>query len=190
MAQELTDYILKLRELGENASQKLYEEIAVPEDSKLLGTIKNRIILEGKNSAGQSTGHYSTTPAYFDRGAFIQQGKFKAVGKTGKTKKKDGTPHKSMYLPQGYKELRQIQGRESSFKNNEYTGSLMASYQMQVKPEAKTNVLGFTLEKSAAIRRGLEAKQGQTFSATKEEMEHHNKRILDATVEITKKYLT
>lgn len=182
---ELTEYILKLRELGENASQKLYEEIGVPADNKLLGTIKNRIILDGKNSAGQSTGHYSTTPAYFSRDQFIQAGKFQPKGKNGK----DGKPHKTMYFPDGYKGLRQLQGRETSFKNNEYTGSLMASYQMEVKPEAKTNVLGFTLEKSAKIRRGLEAKQGQTFSATKQEMEEHNKEILEATIEITKQYL-
>lgn len=183
---ELTAYILQLRELGENASQKLFEEIAVPVDNKLLAVIKNRVINEGKNSAGQSTGHYSTTPAYFSQSAFIQGAKFQPRGKNGK----DGKPRKTMYFPDGYKGLRQFQGRETAFKNNEYTGSLMASYQMQVKPEAKTNVLGFTLEKSAAIRRGLEAKQGQTFSATKEEMEEHNKEILEATVEVTKKYLS
>ena len=83
---------------------------------------------------------YSEDPVYVTQNVFNNKGAFKPVGKFGKdanissgfsdvaTKKKktkvikaDGSDRTSMYLPGGYKQLRQIQGLPVNVVNLEYS---------------------------------------------------------------------
>lgn len=175
MSITLEQYQDKLRELARQGSEKAIERVVVPAANELLANIKNRIIRDGQNSAGQKIGNYSTKPAYFEKEQFIQKGKFKGIGKTGQTKYASGAMHKSMYLPQGYKQLRDIQGRQTQFINEFYTGDTMLAYQMQ--PKDKEVLLGLTTERAAKIRHGQEAKRGRIFSATEEEIKEYNENV-------------
>ena len=82
-----------------------------------------RLFDEGEGAQGK-LGKYSTDAQYFTKKQFKNKGAFKAKGKTGKTKFENGEPHQSMYLEQGYQELKQIQGYESSFVNLTYSSDL------------------------------------------------------------------
>lgn len=85
----------------------------------------------------------------------------------------------AMYLPGGYKELRNIQGRRVDIVNLTYRGDLLNNgYQMQAVENAI--LLGFISERFKLIRQGLEKRFGgsEIFHATAEEMEQFNTRVM------------
>jgi len=82
---------------------------------------------------------------------------------------------RSMYLPEGYKELRSIQGLRTDIMNFKYRGDLISSYQMQ--RVAETVLLGLTTEESAKKREGLEKRFGPVFYATGAEIKRYNDRV-------------
>ncbi len=178
------EYLQRLKSLRDNATEKVVENIIVPNANELLANIKNRIVRDKKNSSGSSIGQYSTKPIYASVDQFDKRGAFKPIGKRGKTKK-------TMYLPAGYKQLRDIQGKPTDSVNLNYTGSLMLSYQMQVK--GKEVLLGLTNQESAKIRQGLEngtrgrKGYGKVFYATQQEIANYNKNVTEDTKEIITK---
>lgn len=167
-----TQYQDNLNKLLNAASNRQNEVIIVPAAYRLLGNIKNRIMHDGKNSNGGKIGDYSTKPNYYSRDQFVNKGSFKPQGKTSEKKFKNGSQHKSMFLTYGYRQLRNIQGMESSFKNYTYSGSFMNSYELSAQEEAV--LLGLTKGKSAKIRQGLERKDGDVLHATNDELEAYN----------------
>lgn len=180
------EYLERLKSLRDSATEKVVERILVPNANELLANIKNRIVRDKRNSSGGSIGQYSTRPMYATVNQFDKRGAFKPVGKRGKTKK-------SMYLPTGYKQLREIQGKPTDAVNLNYTGSLMLSYQMQ--PKGKEVLLGLTSAESAKIRQGLEngtrgrKGYGKVFYATAQEIANYNKNVTEDTKEIVLKIL-
>jgi len=170
------EYYSNLQELISASSKELAKQAIVPAANELLAEIKNRIQRDGKNSSGSDIGNYSTKQAYFGREAFDKKSSFKPPA--GK---------KTMKLPQGYKELRSIQGKPVDKVNETYTGSTMAAYQLQAK-ETEV-VIGFTTEKSSLIRKGQEAKKGEIFTATPIELADYNKNVVTAARELTMQLL-
>lgn len=185
MSITLEQYQHKLQELAKQGSERAVETIIVPAANELLANIKNRIIKEGRKSDGSKIGNYSTKPAYFEQQQFIQKGKFKPRGKTGETTFKTGALHKSMYIPTGYKGLRDLQGRPTDKINEFYSGSTMLSYQMQIEPN--TILLGLTNEKSAKVRAGQEKRFGKIFYATQEELKEYNQNVAKQSKELVTK---
>lgn len=179
------EYRERLVRLKEAANQKAAEKIIVPAANRLLGTIRNRIQVEGENSNGQQIGQYSQKPMYAGREEFVKKGAFKPVGKSGKKK---APPNKTMYLPGGYKQLRDIQGRPTGKKNYTYTGDLMASYIMQ--KTAKGVLLGLNSELQAKKRQGLQKQDGKVFYAQKEEIDNYNKEVSEQANLLTKEILS
>lgn len=167
------------------------------------------------NAIGQysTTPIYASQEQFFKKGAFNPQGKGAKFGltpgdrliPTARTKtnsttknpvrynkfsvvKPDLTARKTMYLEQGYKQLRDIQGLETQFMNFKYRGDLMNSYQMQKITEAV--LLGLTDEKSAKKREGLENRFGNTFYATQEETDNYIAKTNFLLRRITQQFLT
>lgn len=173
----LEEYYTNLGKLAEVSSQRALDSIVVPAANELLAKIKNRISQDGKNSNDANIGNYSTKEMYASKNQFVKQGSFRPIGKTGKKTKS------TMYLPQGYKQLRQIQGRETAHMNYEYSGSLLLSYQSQDTGSAV--LLGFTTERSSIIRKALEQKRGLAFYATDKELEDYNKQVEEQSKELT-----
>lgn len=83
-------------------------------------------------------------------------------------------PHASMYLKDGYKELRDIQGLRTDVVNFRYRGDLLESYQSQ--KDGQQVLLGITDESQAKKREGLESRFGNVFYATPEEIEEYEQR--------------
>lgn len=155
------------------------KKVLMPVSTGLIRRIVTRIAGEGKNTAGKQIGKYSTTPAYFSKSQFIKSGAFKPIGKNGTKKvavfdirtrkikkvavKPINRPRTSMYLREGYKELRLIQNLRADRMNMQYSGKLLKSYVAQPYDE-KTVAMGFNNFRAALIRQGQEKKRGRIFS--------------------------
>lgn len=177
----LEEYQERLRNLASVAAQSAAEQIIIPNANELLAKIKNRIQIDGKNSSGSDIGRYSKKPAYYSRDQFDKKSSFKPIGKTGKRTKS------TMYVSDGYYGLRGLQGKPNDKINETYTGSTMASYQLE--PIEKGAVIGFLNKQSSDIRKGQEKKRGPIFSATDEEMREYSEQVAKDTAEITLKIL-
>ena len=88
-----------------------------------------------------------------------------------------------MYLPQGYKQLRDIQGRPTGKMNFTYSGDLLASYVMQ--KTAKSVLLGLNSEEQAKKRLGLQKRFGKVFYAQKEEIAEYSKEVTEQAKKLT-----
>lgn len=81
----------------------------------------------------------------------------------------------TMYLENGYKQLRDIQGLRTDIVNFKYRGDLINSYQLQ--KVAQSVLLGLTDMKSAQKRESLEKKFGPVFYATANESQNYIDRV-------------
>lgn len=192
-SEALQAYNNKLRFLVERAKDKALERIIVPPANKLLATIKNRVQRKGENTSGGKIGNYSTKPMYASRDQFDKKSSFKPVTKkyistdakapkTVKGRNVLGTIYsekgKTMYLQQGYKELRDVQGKPTDKVNLTYRGDLMNSYQQVVEQNAV--VQGLTLESEKKKREGLEKRfGGQLLHPQKQEIETYRKDVTE-----------
>lgn len=200
----LDQYTANLENLLRSGTERAVQSILLPAGNALLGHIKQRIQNEGKNSYGSAIGQYSTTPIYATRDQFDKSSAFKPTGKDGtkktavtqiskrKTKKvaikSDFTERKSMYLPEGYKQLRSIQGKQTAFVDLTYRNDLLLDY----KSEATENavLLGFTQKLQSLKRQGQEKRfGGKIFAATTNELSDYNKEVAEETGLLTKKIL-
>lgn len=201
---DLQEYTSKLRGMVENVSKDITERILVLSANELLATIKNRIMREGKDSADRKMKPYSTKPMYASRGEFVRKSSFRPVGKNGfkgerlrrsenyisvtlkngKTKQVrekvynvvKSTP-KTMFLEQGYKELRDIQGMDTNVKNLTYSGDFMNSYVLGVSDNQI--LLGLNNEEASKIRKGQERKNGgKILHASKKEMAEYRANVV------------
>lgn len=83
-------------------------------------------------------------------------------------------PHTTMYLENGYKQLRDVQGLRTDIVNLKYRGDLIDSYQMQKTQQSV--LLGLTSGKEALKREGLEGRFGEIFYASQQETEQYISR--------------
>lgn len=167
----------------------------------------DRIFNEGKKSDGSPIGTYSAKPMLATKDQFRKTSAFKATqiesqeisytkkGKVrkGKKSKKDmyiafpnkktGKKNKAvpvMFLEDGYKQLRQIQGYESSFVNLKYEGRLQSSYRSGLRPISKAEYSAGINNQFDAKKVGwMEEKYGKIFHLTKEERELFYKTYQD-----------
>ena len=119
------------------------QNILIQIAKEIEGLWKYRIFTAGKAANDSTIGRYSTNSTYVSIEAFEKTSAFnsrveprkRAVNK-GKSPGGAGSPRTTIDLPGGYAELRQIQGRESTFVNLDYTGSLRLSFQIGTRGEA------------------------------------------------------
>lgn len=108
----------------------------------------------------------------------ITKTKYKTLAK-GSGKFANGKQRKSMYLAGGYRQLRQIQGKESSFVNFKYrtAGGLFTDFtKLKIEKDSVVSTVGSSL--SSDKLKWLSAKYGKdTFQHTKEEREFFKKEI-------------
>jgi 1-aminocyclopropane-1-carboxylate deaminase/D-cysteine desulfhydrase-like pyridoxal-dependent ACC family enzyme len=189
MSISISEYVSRLSQITTDAVNEKREEIYIRNGNQLLANIKNRIQREGKDSSGATMPPYSTKPAYYTRDKFVKKGSFKPKGKSGKKTFVNGNDHKSMYLANGYKEFREVQGRQTSKKDYTLSGDLMLSYVLGTSQNAI--LLGFNQEKQSKKRKGLEKQNGgNVFPATNSEMDDFNKGVIQNELEIINQAFT
>jgi len=117
----------------------LLDQLAKPEKALRSAVISThalhsaRIFGQGKAADGTLIGKYSKEETYVSN----KQSPVKMIpkGKTGRTKFKDGTPHKSRYFEKGYFEFRQTIGRQSGKVDLRLTGQMQNDYQVDARGE-------------------------------------------------------
>lgn len=161
------------------------ERVIIVAATTLVSSINRRIIRRGLKTDGTKIGKYSEKPFYASPKLFIVKSKNKLTGKTGKKKFKNGKTHKTMFLATGYKQLREIQGRESGFVNLEYTGSMMNDY--KVGRSGNDIVIGFTnIEESKKRKANDERFDGPIFAASVDDMAKYKQAVVTQTQQLIK----
>lgn len=176
-------------------SLDIVNKVVFPVATQMSRLFTERVFDKGIGGDNSQIGIYSTKPLYASKKAFRNAGSFKGQGKNavksengklakGSKKKKDGSLRKSMYLTGGYKELKSIQGLESSFVNLTYRGDLRRGLKLATEKDIVILKVAGLNEKKVD---GLTDKYGaDTFKHTKEEKEFFKKEIQRKLIE----YLT
>lgn len=151
-----------------NANAILFEVVGIAH-----ADMSDRLFDNGVMGNGAKIGKYSTKPMYANRAAFKNTGPFKPQGKTDKKPVfKNKQPRKSMYLPQGYKQLRQLQGYENSFVNLTYSADLRRDFDTHLTVDKDAVVVKLTRGINQLKAEGLTNKYGATlFRHTKQEVD-------------------
>jgi len=172
-----------------NANAILFEVVGIAH-----ADMSDRLFDSGVMGNGSKIGRYSQKEAYYSRKQFKNTAAFKPVGKKTylqgikqqkeevynvstrkKTKvvvKKPFNQRETMYLPNGYKELRVLQGYESAFVNLTYSADLRRDFDTHLTVDKDSVVVKLTRGINQLKAEGLTKKYGATlFRHTKQEVD-------------------
>lgn len=135
---DLSDY---LQNIANNLDSQAVDVAVVQSMTELQANFLKRVFVEGLDSQNSELGNYSEKPNYFSKEQFVRKSAFKGQGQRGfkgeRIKEVSAgqfkvvkSEVKTMYLKNGYKELRQIQGRPTDKVNLDYSGSLKNAYRV------------------------------------------------------------
>lgn len=178
----IQDLIERINGMAAKSMEAAEESIIIPAASAMTANIINRNANRGENSDGSKRDGYSTKPIYANRDKFVRKSSFVPQGKTGRGNFKNGNERKSMELPGGYKQLREIQGRRTDIKNYDYTGDTLNAFGF-----GKNNLgiaIGFRNERAAIIRKALEEKNGAAFPPSEQEKQEYIQEVTKNTKEL------
>jgi hypothetical protein len=179
-------FALKLQEMAQVLDNTMPDLISTAVMVELEAKHKQRIFAEGKNSEGEQIGEYSKKPAYYTKQAFVRTSAFKPQGKENRGKFKNGKERKSMYLAEGYTELRDIQGRQTEFVNAKVTGGAERSVGIVKFGEAVLYGVRDLLESKKL--HGLIERFGDFLSLSVAEQEFTKEEIKNQAIIVMKQY--
>ena len=136
---------------------------------QVIAEYKQRIFFLGLDTSGGSIGQYSVNPFYINPLSLttVSAGGVKPQGKNGQSVFKNGNPHKTKYLTQGYKELRDLTGRQSNTVDLNFSGSLFQS--IKVTENASVSAITYTNDEMANIMVFNEDRFGKDISTVSTE---------------------
>ena len=132
-----------------------------------------RIFGRGEKASGP-IGNYSVKPMYAGKKQF-NGGSFVGIGKSGKTNFKSGKLHQSMFLTQGYKQLRDTQGYESDFVNLTYSADLKQDFAASLTISNGSVFSGVSNPENVAKLEGLMLKYGDDLFDLSDEEKNYLK---------------
>lgn len=174
----IQEYNKVLKNMPGKVQQRVMEGVIIPAANVMLASIINRNVRDGKNTDGSKRPGYSTRPGYYSPKQFVKKSAFKPQGKNGSKK-----GAKTMYLPAGYKQLREIQGRKTEVVNAEYTGDTMLAFTLGKENET-TAVIGFNREKASRVRKSLEKRYGSMFKPSQQEVANYKKEVTEQSKQL------
>jgi hypothetical protein len=145
---------------NDNTARRISQVAAI----QVIAEYKQRIFFNGLDSNGSAIGQYSVNPFYINPLSLttVSAGGIKPEGKNGNTVFKNGNPHKTRYLTQGYKELRQLIGANSETVDLNFSGSLFQS--IEVTESGTISAITYTNDELAGIMESNEARFGKDIS--------------------------
>lgn len=131
---------------------------------QVIAEYKQRIFSEGLDSSGNQIGVYSQNPFYINPNTLtgVASSGIKPEGKNGQTVFKSGKPHKTKYLTSGYRQLRELTGRQSQTVDLNFSGSLFQS--IKVTESGTTSRITYTNAQLADVMAGQEIRFGKIIS--------------------------
>lgn len=145
---------------NDNTARRISQVAAI----QVIAEYKQRIFLNGLDSSGSAIGQYSVNPFYINPLSLttVSSGGIKPEGKNGQTVFKNGNPHKTKYLTQGYRQLRDLTGRQSETVDLNFSGSLFQS--IKVTESGTISAITYTNDEMAGIMESNEARFGKDIS--------------------------
>ena len=131
----------------DNTARRISQAAAI----QVIAEYKQRIFFLGLDTSGGSIGQYSVNPFYINPLSLttVSASGIKPQGKNGQSVFKNGNPHKTKYLTQGYKELRDLTGRQSNTVDLNFSGSLFQS--IKVTESGSVSAITYTNDEMANI---------------------------------------
>jgi hypothetical protein len=144
-------------------SEDTQKRVSLAASIAVLATMKRRIFTDGLATDGSKIGTYSTNPYYQNPNNLIgvAVSGVKPMGKNGLSQFKSGKQKKTKYLAQGYKELRDLTGRQSNFVDLNFSGSTSGALQFGLR--GNVAVVGFVNQEAAEIIQESETRFGLTI---------------------------
>jgi hypothetical protein len=132
---------------NDNTARRISQVAAI----QVIAEYKQRIFLNGLDSSGSAIGQYSVNPFYINPLTLttVKAANVTPQGKNGNTVFKNGNAHKTRYLTQGYKELRQLIGANSETVDLNFSGSLFES--IKVTESGTVSAITYTNDEMAGI---------------------------------------
>lgn len=152
------------KKLNERIRQIDTAKLIYPVATKVHADMVERIFDNGQNGSGQKIGQYSTKAMYVVKSQFKKQGAFKARGKnSNKSTFLNKKPRRSMFLPNGYRQLKQIQGYQSEFVNLTYSSDLRNDFATKLAIAGDSVVVRLSRKINRDKVRWLRQKYGNTL---------------------------
>jgi hypothetical protein len=144
----------------DNTARRISQAAAI----QVIAEYKQRIFLNGLDSNGSAIGQYSVNPFYINPLSLttVKAANVTPQGKNGNTVFKNGNPHKTKYLTQGYRQLRDLTGRQSETVDLNFSGSLFES--IKVTESGTVSAITYTNDEMAGIMESNEARFGKDIS--------------------------
>ena len=145
---------------NDNTARRISQIAAI----QVIAEYKQRIFLNGLDSSGSAIGQYSVNPFYINPLSLTTVAADGVIpeGKNGQKVFKNGNPHKTKYLTQGYKQLRQLTDRNSETVDLNFSGSLFES--IKVTESGTVSAITYTNDELAGIMETNEARFGKDIS--------------------------
>jgi hypothetical protein len=145
---------------NENTAKRISQAAAF----QVIAEYKQRIFFNGLDSTGNPIGQYSVNPFYINPLTLTTVAADGVIpeGKNGQKVFKNGNPHKTKYLTQGYKQLRQLTDRQSDKVDLNFSGSLFQS--IKVTENSNVSAVTYTNDEMANIMEGNEARFSKDIS--------------------------
>ena len=150
---------------NDNTARRISQVAAI----QVIAEYKQRIFLNGLDSSGSAIGQYSVNPFYINPLSLttVSAGGIKPEGKNGQTVFKNGNPHKTKYLTQGYRQLRDLTGRQSETVDLNFSGSLFQS--IKVTESGLNSAITYTNDEMANIMEFQEERFAKDISTVSNE---------------------
>lgn len=161
-----------VKEIERRISQLRMADLIYPVATKVHAEKSERIFDKGINGDGNKIGEYSTESSYYIEKQFKKTSAFKPRGKDSESIKfKNGELRKSMFIKDGYKGLKGIQGYKNDTVNLTYSSTLRNNFDAGLTEDNGKVIV--RLNSANADKMGwMVSKYGKsTFKHTKEEKE-------------------
>ena len=166
--ESIAERLLGLKAIAQDTNtQKRVSQAAA---FRVIAEYKTRIFVDGLATDLQPIGQYSFTSFYINPNSpqlfGVSSSAIKPAGKTGQTKFKNGNPHKTKYLADGYSELRNLTGRQNQYVDLNFSGSLFQS--VKVVEEGNVTKIAYTIDSEAEKMVWNETRFGKDISTVSE----------------------
>lgn len=158
------DYTSKWRQLKADLKRQSGQELLAAPAAEMLEAIKVRVFEHGTTTDGVQMQQYSQKPWTAQRKDFVVKSAFQGTGN-------------SMFLPGGYKQLRDIQGFQTSFIDLKYSGKFKEDYKLRASGNKVVFVLGSF--RSQKLRFQHEIRFGAFLYANETEIKNFSKIVVD-----------